>query len=132
MPSTIATDLAEAARLITERGLWPEPGSFAHDSDDGPLDPVAALWHAAHGHLEFAFTTRAPGYADVATKMVHADRRVLAAVEFLSANLTDDEAHRGADETPIERIAQWVSTATTSEVIGRLVRLAEPAHQLAA
>ncbi|BFP50099.1 hypothetical protein KCMC57_64670 (plasmid) [Kitasatospora sp. CMC57] len=132
MPSTIATDLAEAARLIRERGLWNGPGSFAHDSDNGPLDPVAALWHAAHGHLEFVFTAGLPGYADKATEMVLTDPRVLDAVEFLSANLTDDEAHYGADEAPIERIAQWVTTATASEVIGRLVRLAEPAHQLAA
>lgn len=131
MPDTISSDLYAAAQLITERGLWDQDGAFGADTENGPIDPTAALWLAANGHLPYVFTTTAPGCADAATEMVLTDRRVLAAVELLSANLADWEA-RIVDEAPVERIAEWVANTPAAEVIGRIVRLAEPTHQLAA
>lgn len=119
---TVALDIHAAARLIAARGLWQQPGTFGADTENGPVDPVAALWLVAHKHLPYLFTCVAPGYADAATAMVLDDERVAAAVRHLSASLTDlDTATR--EDDPVERIADWVRTATVDEVIGRLTRL---------
>lgn len=124
---TIATDLEHAAAILTERGVWTGEGAFGADAEQGPVDPTAALWMAVHdGKLPFLFTSQMPGAAAVATEMVLNDDRVRAAVEFLSANLTDDETAI-VDEAPVERIADWVTKRPEVEVIGRLARLAEPA-----
>jgi hypothetical protein len=127
MPSSISADLYAAAQIISERGLWNQPYAYGADTDNGPVDPVAALWIAAHGNLPYVFTASAPGFTDTATEMVMDDDRVRAAVEFLSANLTEDDTTITDDE-PVERIAHWVTKSRTSEVIGRMIRIAEPTH----
>jgi len=124
-------DLMLTAAILAERGVWTGDGAFGADTEQGPVDPIGAAWLASHGNLPYLFTTTVPGAADLATEMVLTDPRVLKVVEFLSANLTDADT-RIVDEAPVERIADWVATTSASEAIGRIVRLAEPAHQLAA
>ncbi|MER7707188.1 hypothetical protein ABTX81_30345 [Kitasatospora sp. NPDC097605] len=131
-----STLLRKAADLLTEHGIWRAPASLAAPegypdrwdpllfAGAGPatgLDPLAALWLAAHGTLPYIFTTPTLEAIADAMDMVTGDPRTAAAVTALSDSLLA----AGSSTDPIERIAFWVESASDLAVIGCLLRLAE-------
>ncbi|MFI8085968.1 hypothetical protein ACIF6L_34900 [Kitasatospora sp. NPDC086009] len=136
LPDTVRTDLAAAAVLLRDRGIWrgdtgfaapagyPEPWeplAFAGAGPAGALDPMAALWLAAHsGALPEVFTTATATAAADACDLLLEDPRTGPAIATLAASLTDPDPQIS---DPIEHIAYWLDTATDNEVIGRLLRL---------
>ncbi|MFD4397256.1 hypothetical protein [Kitasatospora sp. NPDC058478] len=136
LPDTVRHDLIAAATLLRDRGIWRAETSFAAPdgypdlwdplawAGAGPaaaLDPMAALWLAAHpGDLPAAFTAATPEAAADACDLLLDDPRTGPAVQALADSLDPDLI-----TDPIERIAYWVDGATDNEVIGRLLRLAD-------
>ncbi|WP_329492447.1 hypothetical protein OG618_37370 (plasmid) [Kitasatospora sp. NBC_01246] len=138
LSATLRHDLAAAATLLSDRGIWRgdsgfaapdgypdpwEPLAFAGAGPAGALDPMAALWLATHpGPLPQTFTTATPQACADACDAILDDPRTGPAVRALANSLAD--AHQAIPD-PIERLAYWLDSASDLEVIGRLLRLAE-------
>ncbi|MFJ2780230.1 hypothetical protein [Kitasatospora sp. NPDC087315] len=137
LPDTVRTDMTAAAALLRDRGIWRgdtgfaapdgypdpwEPLAFAGAGPAGALDPMAALWLAVHpGDLPPVFTTATADACADACDLLLADPRTGPAITTLANSLT----HVIPINDPIERIAHWLDTASDSEVIGRLLRIAD-------